>query len=369
MSDNKMKIGHITMFYKPLGGGQETYIENLNRIFRENNIIPEVVQPAYKKSKEFAGDNVHMLPITSKFDSFMVDSMWFLFNLGLFFYRRKLRTFDLLISHYPFHYPAIKWHKNVLVLSHGLDWHQPPKTLADRFRVYAASLCKKGKIIIVANDTHFIRKLGINVVPGERFFQEVEENVWFIPNCVDTDQFKPDTDAQREDIILVPRNIRKERGIHLAIMAFSSFSQKNKNYKLQVAGSVADKDYFKYCQSLVERYCLQDKIVFSGSISWTKMKDCYRRARITLIPTIEMEGTSLSALESMACKTPVVSTGAGGLADLPTAKAEADSLSISAKIEEVLNDWERYSNLQYNDTKTTFNLKNWERAWLTVVRG
>ena len=82
---------------------------------------------------------------------------------------------------------------------------------------------------------------------------------------------------------------------------------------------------------------------------------------------MEFEGTSLSALESMACKTPVVSTNIAGLNDLPTLKAEPTAENISHRMQEALADWESAREYQYNQAVTIFNLNNWEQAWMSVI--
>ena len=136
--------------------------------------------------------------------------------------RGILTQSDIVICHYPFHYPAVRWHQRVIVLSHGVNWRIPPRTIGDKYHAYTARLCKEQGAVIVANDTHFLRSVGCNVQPATNYFQEIDRNTWFIPNCVDTTMFKPAA-ANRENIILVPRNFRWARGIHLAIEVFNLF--------------------------------------------------------------------------------------------------------------------------------------------------
>ena len=66
------------------------------------------------------------------------------------------------------------------------------------------------------------------------------------------------------------------------------------------------------------------------------MRAVYSAARVTVIPSICGEGTSLSALESMACGTPVVATAVGGLPDLPAWLAEPNPEALSEAILRVL---------------------------------
>ena len=221
--------------------------------------------------------------------------------------------------------------------------------------------------MIVANDTHFLRALGLDIQPGKSEFQQVERNVWYIPNCIDINQFKP-SDVERKKVILVPRNIRKVRGIHLAIQAFHLFSIEQSEYQMWIAVIPLKGEYYDYCKKLIEELKLTNKVIFLGNIPWKSLVDYYNQSKLTLIPTIELEGTSLSALESMACKTPVVSTDVAGLKDLPTLKADVDPHSLSSKMLEVLENWDSYSNKQYEAVTTRFNLSLWKDAWLNVIQ-
>lgn len=363
-----MKLCHITMYFFPIYGGQGTYIASLNNILEKNGVEINVVQP-YRLNNIISKNgpkNIHYLPNLGFLNLLITGIDWFLFNFMLPIKKSFLNKQDILISHYPFHYPPISWHKNVIVLSHGLDWNEPPNLIFDKYKKYAAIMAKNNGAKIVANDTCFLRALGINAKEGVQFFEEIHDNVWFIPNCIDTNKFHYNNE-KRDNIILVPRNIRKSRGIHLAIEAFNHFSEKHNDFIMKIVGGPLNGKYYKYCQNLVKQYSLEDKIQFTGNLSNDHLIDIYNKSMITLIPTIGFEGTSLSALESMACKTPVVSTRVGGLQDLPTWKVGASPEEISHGIENVLNQWNEESERQYNITTETFNIDNWEEAWLRVI--
>ena len=365
-----MKLCHITMYFFPIYGGQETYIASLNSILKKSGIDVSVIQPYRLKNiiKMRKPKYVHYLPGLGALNLFMIGIDWFWFNYMLLMKKRFLKDKDVLISHYPFHYPPISWHKNVIVVSHGLDWSEPPKLTFDKYKKYAARMAKNNGAKIVANDTCFLRTLGINAKEGVRFFEEISDNVWFIPNCIDPNKFHCNNE-NRDNIILVPRNIRKSRGIHLAIEAFNLFSQKHNDFVMKIVGGPLRGKYYQHCLNLVKRYSLEDKIQFTGNIPNDHLIEIYNKSKISLIPTVGFEGTSISALESMACKTPVVSTRVGGLKDLPTWKVGTSPNEISDGLEHVLNEWEEESKRQHDITTNVFNFDNWEKAWLRIING
>jgi glycosyltransferase involved in cell wall biosynthesis len=356
------------MHFFPSYGGQETYIALLNTLLIKSGIETNVVQPYRINNiiKLHKPKNVHFLPGIGFLAPFFTGIDWFWFNYMLLFKKSFLKSQDVVISHYAFHYPAISWHRNVIVVSHGLDWNDETKSSFDKYKKYAAELIKMKGSKIVANDTCFLRKLGINAKEGARFFEEITDNVWFIPNCIDPDKFYH-SNKERDNIILVPRNIRKSRGIHLAIESFHIFSKKHSNFEMIIAGGPLRGKYYQYCLGLVKQYALQDKIHFIGNIPNENLIEIYNKSKITLIPTVAFEGTSISALESMACKTPVVSTMVGGLQDLPTWKVEMTPNKISDGLEYVLNKWDEEAERQYHITTSIFTLENWKKAWLKVI--
>lgn len=363
----KTKICHVTMFFSPVRGGQEVYIKNLIDILSKNGKDSVVLQPKNGNHNE---PNVKFSPSLPKkiiLNRLISNFNWFAFNFELLFCNKLLKQQDIIISNYAFHYPSIKRHKKIIILSHGVLWDNPQTTLFDK---YHHNICKKldmNKVFTVANDTNFLREIGIDIKPGENYFNEIKKNVWFIPNCVDTTYFTRKIEILKKDIILVPRNIRQDRGIHLAIEAFRIFNERNPNFTLLIVGKGTSGQYYDYCQELSRKYNLQEKIKFTGHADQDEMLKHYNEAKVTLIPTLSKEGTSLSALESMACGTPTVITDVAGLKDLPGLKASTDPRDIAKKLEEAKNNFEKFSTIQQREIREVFNLKNWEKAWIKVI--
>ncbi len=358
-----MKIAQISLTYKPILGGQEVYIDELQgvmrragwepRVFQRNNGLkdPEISLVSYPKQ---------MRPVMG-------------FNFGLLGQFAKLRTYDRIIVHYPDHFPTVAWHPHSIVLTHGVNWELDGERKRAR-RVQLASYALRKAKQFVANDTHFYRTMGIEIPPATAFFQEVAPGKWFIPNCVDTNVFTritPRSEFKKEKIIVVPRNITPARGVDLAVAAFALFAKNHPDSKLLIVGDALpnpeSQNYKKTIEHTIKTENLGDRIVFYGSVAHNLMPEIFSSAIMTLIPTRANEGTALSALESMACATPTIVTAVAGLKDLPAQQAEPTAESIAEHMEDVLLH-PTLGSEQCAIVRSSFSLDQWAQGWETVIR-
>jgi glycosyltransferase involved in cell wall biosynthesis len=86
-----------------------------------------------------------------------------------------------------------------------------------------------------------------------------------------------------------------------------------------------------------------------------------------LIPSVAGEGTSLSALEAMACGVATITTGIGGLADLPAVKCAPNAESLAETMREVYRDRAAIGAQQLARVRETFTRRRWEDAWARVI--
>lgn len=66
-------------------------------------------------------------------------------------------------------------------------------------------------------------------------------------------------------------------------------------------------------EAQVARLHLECSVHFMGEVDDDLLVECYRAADLSIVPTVKLEGFGLSALESLACGTPVVASDVGGL--------------------------------------------------------
>ena len=215
-----MRIGHVSFGYKPIVGGQETYLANLIRVLENDGHSQRVYQlDTGVRDPEIRP--VPQLPPRLRYRA----SVLYAYNALLFRWLRQLVREDLLIVHYGFHYPPVFWHPRIIVVSHGVEWEIPPRSLHHKVRRWASKLAfGNTRVRIVSNDTDFFRQMGVDVTPATRHFEEIRPGRWFIPNCVDTEIFRrvePIPDLAALHPIIVPRSIVPRRGLHLAVESFS----------------------------------------------------------------------------------------------------------------------------------------------------
>ncbi|MCX7013219.1 MAG: glycosyltransferase family 4 protein [Candidatus Sumerlaeota bacterium] len=361
-----LRIAHIAPDFLPRRGGAEVYLEQLiaalQRPGREQTVFQidtGAVDPRVVNVPRFPG------PLGRRRGF----ALWY-FNPRLHFMRRALRRYDLLIVHYPFHVAGVWFHNRIIAISHGVEWRQPPRRLTHLLRRDIARWAVRRCRAVVANDTNFLREMGLPSQPGERPFEEHRPGVWFLPNAVDPARFAnapPDERFRPLNPILVPRNASEARGIHLAVEAFASYSQRHPETTLLLVGNLPVGGYARRLQSLIRAHGLGGRVLFAGNVDWEKMPGVYRAARMTLIPSLHTEGTSLAALESMAAGVATLSTDAGGLADLPTEHGAPTPESLAALMESVEERREEVAQRQQAIVRERFSLARWAEAWNRVV--
>jgi len=361
-----MKIGHIVYRYKPLIGGAEIYVASLFQMLKDYGFSQNVYQidngmydPEIKPVK----------PLFKYFPKLIS------FNLGLLKDIPSLNAEDILLINYPEHFLPVFWHKKTIVISHGASWTHETNRIRRYLRKASAKISFKLAKIMISNDTFFYREMGLSILPKHGMFQEIADGKWFIPNCVDTQVFKrvkPDTRIADLNAIIVPRNLTFARGIDIAIKAFAIFNKRFPETKLVLNGNaIADNKasivYKSQLEDLINDLGLKEKVLHIGQVPWDRMPSLYSSAAITLVPTRYSEGTSFSALESMACGTATLSTAIEGLLDLPTEKCKVDVEDMADNMSRVYFDRKKIGYNQQNIVRSTYNITNWKQAWLKVI--
>ena len=364
-----MRVAQITYTYRPVRGGADAYADALRLLLERRGHEHRVFQrrePLSAADLRFVPNPLRGLP-----------AEFWTHALALPLCYPWLARQDALIAHYPPYLLAAAGARMLgrpalIGLSHGVTWDDRPRALRGAVKRGLARLAFRRADAFVANDTFFLREMGLQVGPGELLFQEVAPGRWFIPNCVDAERFRRTEglpDLKRLRPIIVPRNLYLNRGIHLAIAAFAEFAPEAPEASLVIVGGAGQRDYVRRLRLQVADSPVRERVIFWGAVPHAEMPHVYSSAELTLIPSLCGEGTSLSALESMATGTAVISTDAGGLPDLPTRHCRPDAASLARAMREV---WPRRAEVaaeQQAEVQATYTMSRWEAAWTRAVEG
>jgi len=363
-----MRIGQLTYSYLPVRGGGEVYLEALFRLFARGGHSQRVYQrPTCVRAAPICQvpNPLRGLPAEFWTQALFLPLRW-----------PELAREDLLIAHYPPYLlaaaGAARWGRRprLVGVSHGVFWDDRPRSFRSRAKRALARAAFRLADAYVANDSFFLREMGLRLGPGEGAFSQVRPRVWYIPNCVDTQAFCPGAQDPRlaeMHPILVMRNLYRNRGIHLAIQAFARFAPAHPEATLLIVGAPAQRGYAAELRRLARSLGLASRVVFWGPAAHAEVLRFYRSAELTLVPSLCGEGTSLAALEAMACAAPTILTDVAGLKDLPGPHAPAEPEGLARVMEET---WEARRQLglqQLFHVKHQFDMTRWEQAWLRVV--
>lgn len=145
----------------------------------------------------------------------------------------------------------------------------------------------------------------------------VAENARIIPGGVDTRWFAPDAaqvaPSPSAPRIFTARRLVPRTGVTEIIAAMPHVIARHPEARLAIAGD-------GHLRAVVERQIVQlglsASVQLLGRVSEERLRDEYRMATFTVMPTAELEGFGLTTAESLACGTPVLVTPVGANPEL-----------------------------------------------------
>lgn len=334
-------------------GGAERYVVELARIVHELGYRVEVVQAGRAEWVRAYGDILVRALVCPEGS----------FRMGEVFHRAGSSAAALTIYH-PFLLADQGAHRPAIGISHGIFWDQPAyqKTTAERDQnihaVVAAAERLDRLISVDTNTVNWLRTMDARLAARVRY----------VPNFVDPAQFHPDPARLNNDriTILFPRRLYAPRGFWLVRGMIDEILERHPNAHFRFVGQ-ADLAEDAEMQRLIDLY--------GERIRWEclppeAMPEAYRAADITLIPTVNSEGTSLSCLEAQASGNAVIATNVGGLPDLVIHEyngllIEPRADQLAAALTRLIADAGLRKKLGRNaiESAGTFSLERWRGAW------
>lgn len=180
--------------------------------------------------------------------------------------------------------------------------------------------------------------------------------------------------SEKHKIILFVGRIEPLKGVDVLLYSIKILLQKNPNSKLClwiVGGNVTSeiKEWSKELQKLEE---LRRVLNISTSVKFVGRKEqkdlpyYYAAAEVVAMPS-HYESFGLTALEAMACGTPVITTDATGVSDIFDKKHHSlitsanNPLMLASKIEELLIDKEKYAKIS-KEVRENVSDMSWENV-------
>ncbi len=362
--DRPLSVAQVTYTYQPITGGADVYASQLAELITAAGHKHRVYQRAAQTSAEdvrFVPNPWRGLPLEFWTQALALFRLW-----------RELLSHDVVICHYPHYLLALdimslfRRRPLRIAVSHGVFWDDSPGSPRSAIKAWIALLAFRRAHLYIANDTNFLRQMGLRLAPRQGMHSQVAPGVWFIPNGVDPGGFRPTEptpELRDREAILVPRNLFRNRGIHLAIEAFAEFHGAHRDTTLFVVGGGGQPRYVSALRELVRRLGLEGTVIFHGPVPREKLPAMYCGARMTLIPSLCGEGTSLAALESMACGTPTICTNVAGLKDLPGPHVPPTVFGLAKMMHHICTERERVGEEQRREVLTHYTTSKWGGTW------
>lgn len=360
-----MTICQLSLCYKPITGGQEVYVSQLSKLIGnyKNSMVIQADPGLSSKRLEKTNDSTIYVKIPRGLGR--INNI-----LPLIFFRelskkylRELPSNSKLILHYASLFKKkISDNYETFIISHGRDWDS---SWVGKYRVKKLINAYEHGSKIICNDTDvanfIVEKLGLNYKfdSQNKFFK----NIYYLPNSYDEKLFFHDLEiSPSNDFFFLARNLRKSRGVDLAILAFSNYLKNGGSKTLKIAGGPLKGKFYNYLKKIIKELSLENSVEFLGPINRSSLSFFYSNATFSIVPSRAYEGTSISALESMACGCPCLSSNVGGLKDLPTIK-----FNTLKDLSRLLIDSENYDRNNTSKSVNSFCSANWIKNWKSIL--
>ncbi|MFP3975644.1 MAG: glycosyltransferase [Dehalococcoidia bacterium] len=149
-------------------------------------------------------------------------------------------------------------------------------------------------------------------------------NIAVIPPGVDTDRFRPLQENESEKQLKLPdkyilciSRIDSNKGHDFLLYAFDTIRKEIEDVHLVIGGGSpepkqVESEVYAMMKQIVDERQMQDRVHLLGYVPDDLMAPYYRHAQMFVVPS-KFEPFGMTALEAMACGTPVVASSLGGL--------------------------------------------------------
>jgi glycosyltransferase involved in cell wall biosynthesis len=197
-----------------------------------------------------------------------------------------------------------------------------------------------------------------------------KEKSVFIKQGVDIEQFRP-SGVKSETVIMSSGRLVRQKGHEYLIKAMPKILSEKPETKLVIAGRGP---LANHLSALVHKLNIEHNVQFLGYVDEEEYVRLMQNSFCFVVPSV-LEAIPLTAMEAMACGTPVVSSDALGVSDLFT--DQSDSLVIRAKDPDqianaclqLFRDPCLYTRISKGGERLIHDNYTWEQAAQSVAKG
>jgi glycosyltransferase involved in cell wall biosynthesis len=313
-----MKVLIVTPSYFPIVGGSETMVRdlsiNLNRIGVNVDVLTFSMDKKWKSyfrnSTEQSGSfKVIRVPAVNPFSNFMINPLYNVLRINVFpklGFKRELQKYDIIhfVGEADLTLPIFSYSIKKPKIMHCVSL----QTLHSQYRVSRSRIFRKlfvrvfprlADLYIVPTPDEITVLLGLGV-PKNR--------ILVFPYIVDEEYFRPGRNKKSDNLVLFVGRITKIKGLHVLL---DSLAYLNLRAEVVVIGSADDPSYFREIQ---KKFHEVNEVGFHtvkylGEIEQKDLLPWYQKATVVVRPDLLRNSGGFTALEALACGTPVIGTG------------------------------------------------------------
>lgn len=177
------------------------------------------------------------------------------------------------------------------------------------FRYYVPAVVRRSRAVITISEASRREIIRVYGVPAER--------VHVVPCGYDSTRFNPDGPARvesgMESYALYVGNVMPSKNLVRLVDAFAAATQRQRG-RLVIRGR-GKRQHVEALRARIMQRGLEGRVDWQPYVSDEALPGLYRGARMLLLPSLS-EGFGLTALEAMACGTPVIASNTSSLPEV-----------------------------------------------------
>jgi len=294
------KIGIFTYDFYPIIGGQGRHlIELYNRIYKEKDFL--IFSPNINNFK----NHKTLFKFTKKIGENILYSLLLNFKINKLI--KKYNLYIVNIHCGPGGLILTKKSISKLICTVFHTYYQQQKYIPSQKWKYSLYLLEKkmyknaDKIITISEDTKKVLIKIYNITPSK---------IELIPCGVDIQKFKKNEKIKKfKNSLLFIGRLDRRKGIDFLIRTIPLIKKEVSDIKLFIIGKGKIR---KKTKKFVRDNDIESNIRFLGFVPDSQLPKWYNCCQLTIVPSV-FEGFGLTAIESLACETPVIGTNVDGI--------------------------------------------------------